>query len=293
MKTAYTYTILRYVHDVASGESLNVGVVLFAPSVRYVSARIQTNYGRLKKAFPNLDGDAHRELMRYLQSSFDRLQTQVEQELPFEQQPGDAAAIACKVLPKDDSSLQWSPVGGGLCSSPSMELERLYKRVVVANDGQKADGGRSDDDVWATYREPLVRQNVIRFLAPHVVTAKNDDHLFEHAWQNHQWHCLEPFSLDLLDAEKIKSKAHRLLGAMTGVREVVSDHRLYLMVGEPQLDRCKPAAQRALNLLLGALPLPTEIIRESEAEAFSLNFAQRIKEHEKEEDATVRIHLTS
>ncbi len=31
MKTAYTYTLLRYVHDFASGEFANVGVVVEAP----------------------------------------------------------------------------------------------------------------------------------------------------------------------------------------------------------------------------------------------------------------------
>jgi hypothetical protein len=38
MKTAYTCTLLRYFHDVASGEFANVGVVLSAPDARYAGA---------------------------------------------------------------------------------------------------------------------------------------------------------------------------------------------------------------------------------------------------------------
>ena len=281
MKTAYTYTILRYVHDVTTGESLNVGVVLLAPKSRFLSARIQTNYGRLRKAFPNLDGDSHRDLMRYLQNSFDELQAKMEQELPFGTQPENAADVAARVLPRDDSSLQWSPVGSGLCSDPSAELTRLFARLVTANDAPSAATGRNDEAVWSTYREPLAREKVIPHLRPHNVATENDEHVFEHAWQNHAWHCLEPFSLDLLDAENIKAKAHRLLGQMIGVRAAVSDCRLYLMVGEPQLEKCRRAAHRALNLLHNDLPesLATKIIRESEADAFSRDFAENIRNH--------------
>jgi hypothetical protein len=38
MKTAYTYTILRYVHDTATGEFVNVSVALYAPDANFVSA---------------------------------------------------------------------------------------------------------------------------------------------------------------------------------------------------------------------------------------------------------------
>jgi len=281
MKTAYTYTILRYVHDVTTGESLNVGVVLLAPKSRFLSARIQTNYGRLGNAFPNLDGDSHRVLMRYLQSSFDQLQAKMVQELPFGVQPESAADVAARVLPRDDSSLQWSPVGSGVCIDPAAELTRLFVRMVTANDAPRAASGRNDDTVWSTYRGPLDREMVLPHLTAHNVATENDEHVFEHAWRNHAWHCLEPFSLDLLDAENIKAKAHRLLGQMIGVRSAVSDCRLYLMVGEPQLEKCKPAAHRALNLLNKDLPdsLATKIIRESEADAFSREFAQNIRDH--------------
>lgn len=279
MKTAYTYTILRYVHDVTTGESLNVGVVLLAPSSRYLSARIQPNYGRLRKAFPNLDGDAHRDLMRYLQSSFDELQTKMEQELPFGTPPEDAGAAAARILPRDDSSLQWSAVGGGICSDPSAELSRLFARLVTANDAPKSDSGRNDEAVWSTYRESLAREKILPHLKPHSVATENDEHVFEHAWKNDNWHCLQPFSLDLLDAENIKAKSHRLLGQMIGVRSAVSNDHLYLMVGEPQLEKCKPAAVRALNLLRKDLPLSTTIIHESEAEGFSREFAESIRKH--------------
>jgi hypothetical protein len=63
MKTTYSYTCLRYIHDVATGEFVNVGVVLYAPEARYLRAICRDNYGRLKHMFPNLDGKAYRSLI--------------------------------------------------------------------------------------------------------------------------------------------------------------------------------------------------------------------------------------
>ena len=286
MKIAYTYTILRYVHDTSAGESLNVGVVLLAPQARYLGASLQPNFGRLRKAFPNLDGDAHRELMRYLQARFDKMQDELANELAFAPAPLDAAAAAASVLPKDDSSLQWSPLGSGLSENPAAELNRLYLRYVTANDAPRADLRRNDELIWSLYRAPLAQARVLRHLSPHKVVTAHDEIEFGHAWKNQQWHCLEPFSLDYLDAESIKGKAHRLLGQMLGVQTAMRNHVLYLMVGEPQLEKCKSAGEKALSLLADRLPVKHEIIREAAAEEFSQGFAQKIEEHLLEHQST-------
>ena len=49
---SYTYAVLRYVHDVTSGEFVNVGVALYAPQARYLGALCRTIYGRLSQSIP-------------------------------------------------------------------------------------------------------------------------------------------------------------------------------------------------------------------------------------------------
>ena len=68
MKTTYTFTVLRYVHDIVAGEFVNVGVALYAPDVRYVSAICTPRYGRLNKVFLEVNGDHLRSLMRFIQA---------------------------------------------------------------------------------------------------------------------------------------------------------------------------------------------------------------------------------
>lgn len=43
----------------------------------------------------------------------------------------DASAISQKVLPDDDSSLQWSRPGGGLTDDPEKSLQDIYRRMVT------------------------------------------------------------------------------------------------------------------------------------------------------------------
>ena len=38
-RTNYTFTVLRYVHDITTGEFVNVGVVLHAPKAKFLRAK--------------------------------------------------------------------------------------------------------------------------------------------------------------------------------------------------------------------------------------------------------------
>ena len=129
MKTSFTFTILRYVHDIATGEFVNMGVALYAPEAKYVSAICNPRYGRLSKVFLDVNGEHLRGLMRYIQARFEERGVKLSTELPFER-PKSIIEIATGILPKDDSSLQWSEPGGGFTENPAATLEELYSRLV-------------------------------------------------------------------------------------------------------------------------------------------------------------------
>ena len=56
----------------------------------------------------------------------------------------DARAYAVKVVPDDDSALQWSPSGVGLTTEPARTFERLYERYVTRYDPTPAAGREGD-----------------------------------------------------------------------------------------------------------------------------------------------------
>ena len=279
MKTPFIYTLLRYVHDVATGEALNVGVALHAPSVRYFGARVQSKFGRLTRAFPSMNGEFHRSLMRSLQAAFDSAAVRYQEELSLSDKPDTLETRLNEVLRPDDSSLQWSSPGGGLTQDPAQELEALYQRMVTSNDAGATRHGRTDDAVWGYYRAPLQRAKVLPHLVPHQVSTPLDQIEFPNAFQNGKWHYLHPLSLDLVDADGIRKKAHTLIGQMSGLRTAMAGSHLYVMLGEPTLNQHRVAMERSLNLLTHNLQVEHTLVREAEAEAFSQELERTIFRH--------------
>src|SRR5262249_11710004 len=121
--TSYTYTVLRYVHDIATSEFVNVGVVLHAPKRAYLRAKTRSTFGRLARVFPDLDGNAFKRTMSFVENSIARAGDRLNDLFP---ESGETAVeFATRTLAKDDSSLQWSPLGSGRTNNPDRELDRL------------------------------------------------------------------------------------------------------------------------------------------------------------------------
>ena len=132
-KQAYSYTVLRYIHDVVSGEVLNVGVVMHAPAIGFLKCRTRKTVDRLKQAFPDLDDAAFIDAMLAVDRGFATVMKQVGTACLFDAGT-DARALALNVLPEDDSALQWSPTMSGLTADLDRTLERLYERYVTRYD---------------------------------------------------------------------------------------------------------------------------------------------------------------
>jgi len=280
MKTAYTYTLLRYVHDVASGEFANVGVVVFSPDVRYAGALCRETYGRISKMFPNMNRDGFKSLMRYIEAQIDAAGARMQGELPLEAMPVDAGALARSVLPHDDSSLQWGPVGGGLCDDPAQKLEDLFARYVVRYDDKTVVNSRTDEEVWSRFKRALDEKHLTARLQTKKISVADDEVEFARAYKNNQWHCIEAISLDLALADSIKDKAHKWLGQITSVKSTSESFRVYFLVGAPQSPGLRESYENALKIL-AKVPVEHEIVPEEAAVGFANRLGSIIEEHER------------
>ena len=128
MKTTFTYTVLRYVHDIATGEFVNMGVALYAPEAKYISAICNPRYGRLSKMFLDVNLQLFA-LGHALHSGPVRgtCEKNLGSELPLAEKPKSIMEIAHGILPRDDSALQWSEPNGGITEDPA---RRLWYRIM-------------------------------------------------------------------------------------------------------------------------------------------------------------------
>lgn len=276
-KYAYTYTVLRYMHDVTTGEFVNVGVALHAPDAPFLGALCRTTYGRLSSAFPGVNGEHFRALMRYIQSQFELLGDRVRDQLKLDG-ANSVRDFATLVLPADDSSLQWSPEGSGRGEDPAATLEKLFERMVMRYDDRHVRVQRDDSEVWRHFKRTLETKQLLRYFEPRKVSVADDEIEFEHTWKNGVLHCLEPVSFDLASAESIRDKAHRWLGRIQSVAAGSEPFRMYFLVGAPQDDALANAYENAISILRKA-PVDKTIWSESEADQLGQTLASEVERH--------------
>lgn len=264
-KQPYNYTVLRYVHDTATAEFVNVGVVLHCASYRFLRAKLRRTHRRLSALFPGFDSLAFRNSMRAIEAALNSVGAKYAEDDLLRSET-NALQIAQSVLPADDSSLQWSPLGSGLTSDPASELDHLFSRLVSKYD-EPSEHRRSDADIWRPVRERLAKANLTSKLRSKVIRGSIDELEFKHAWKNGVWHCCQALSFDLADADGIKRKAREWMGHLTAVSDAPEKFKPYFIVGAPSNINLMPAYGDALAILKKT-PVEPEVFPESEADKF-------------------------
>jgi Protein of unknown function (DUF3037) len=277
-KQKYSYTALRYVHDVMTGEFVNVGVVLFVPSTATVKVKTRSTIGRIKDIFPDLQRVAFVNAMRTIDRGIKKVSKDCA-ETSLLSRDVDAGALARMALPSDDSSLQWSPVGGGLTDDVDKTFERLFERLVSRYDAAHSAHRRTDDDVWRPVRAKIAERNIDVELVKKTIVGSTDEIAFEHAWKNGKWHAYEPISLDMADADGIKDKARRWRGHLDAVHDGASEQvKLHLVIGAPSQKSLIPAYENAVKILSSS-PFQPTIYSEDQIDELVNQFEDEVRAH--------------
>jgi len=262
----YTYIVLRYRHDPLAGELLNLGVLLHAPGSGFLKSAMRSTYSRLSRLYPDFDGAALTADLRRAETRLGRLASSEAADLFSKGRT--AGDFARRVLDDPAGSYIWGEVGSGLTRDPELELARLYARFIGRFDG-KDTNRRTDADVWRPARDRLAERQLDRLFEAKTITSPRDEVVFNHAWKNGVWHCVQPLSFDLASAAHIQEKAARWVGHMVGLRRAEETFRPYFMVGAPAEPALAPAFERAVGFLAEAPGRHApRIVREEDIPAF-------------------------
>ncbi len=264
----YSYSVLRYIHDVVTGEFVNVGLVMIAPGVSgarpIVRFEFKDRIQRLRSLFPDVDRAAFATAIQAVARSARTVAKQIEGGGLFTE--GDARTVAIRMLPHDGSSLQWSEVGTGLAADFEKEFRRIAARMLSHYD-RRTGSKRTDDDVWRPVRTAIIEREIDIEFESKVVRGELDTIEFAHAWKNGKIHAYEPLSFDLADAENIKKKVRRWVGHLSTVAVGKHDEfQAHFIVGRPSDPRLLPSYDDAVKLLRSAAGHP-EVYEEEEIPA--------------------------
>jgi len=279
-RTAYSYSILRYVHDVASGEVINIGVALHSPDSRFFRVICRKSFGRLSEVFPDLKVPSLKSLIKGLMCRFEEVGDAyaTPMELDSKRDSVDLKALVHSVLGKDDSSLIWSNISSGTCVDPAETLRKLFARYVSKYDHKTSRHNRSDEDVWRSFKRSLENRQISTHFKEKVIQGADDEVKFHLAWKNGIWHCVESISFDLNARETIRDKAHKFVGQIASVSDSPEQFKLYLVVGKPNDRQLDDAFDRAVKLIQ-RIPM-TEVYLEEDRDNLIDKLSAQIQTHE-------------
>jgi hypothetical protein len=265
MKTSYSYSILRYHHDVVVGEFVNVGIALHAPEVKLLGFRYSSHYARISEFFRPINHQDFRSILNYLDGRFAELAESLAQseELPLENLGLDILPIAYSVLPKDDNSLQWSPAMGGLTENPAATLEELHERYVLRYIPQKEIHRKDDQAVWKGFHRVIQQRALDRRLQSRIIEAPNLSEKFDFTYQNGITNLLHPISFDLTTSAHIQDKAVKWYGLFDNLAEAPEKFKVIFLLGKPSDGSLMKAYSKAENIL-NRLPVAKDFIPEGE-----------------------------
>lgn len=121
----FEYAVIRIMPRVDRGELLNVGVVLFCKSRKFLQSRIRVDEQRISALFPEIDME---EIKEHLQA-FDHI-------CKGEQNAEGIAALDTQsrfkwLTAKRSTVIQTSEVHPGFCKDPQEKLEQLFEQLVL------------------------------------------------------------------------------------------------------------------------------------------------------------------
>lgn len=117
----YDYALIRVVPRVERGEFVNVGVVLFCRTLRYVAAAVDLERERLRAIAPDLDLDLVEEHLQQIPAICAGIG-------PIGQL-NEAERFHWLVAPHS-TIIQASPVHSGHCDDPEVALEHIMATMV-------------------------------------------------------------------------------------------------------------------------------------------------------------------
>ena len=135
MKTACHYAIVRFMPFVETGEFANVGVVLFAPKVRYFGFHLLGNRtGRITGFFEQLDAQVFRAAMRTFRDELQRIDAMIKQagsdprfNLPVRD---GALALWNEVIKPRETMLRFSEPRMAMADDAGAKVQELYRYYV-------------------------------------------------------------------------------------------------------------------------------------------------------------------
>jgi hypothetical protein len=231
----YQYQLLRYLHDRVSGEFVNVGVVVFEPTTRFLKAKVVTRFSRISQFFSDISGHYLLQTLRNIEREVNDLSISLSDGLTSDTH---LRTLTTQVLPNSDNALIFTEVLQGIDISPKAAFDDLFERIVDRYNRDPGEAARTDAYAWRkVYKRYFDQLGITRHLQSHTVTTRQDTLQFDKAWKNGVWHCYQSVSFDLQKEDAIRNKVYKWSGILDELKTSDEEVKLYLLTVSPRDDK--------------------------------------------------------
>jgi hypothetical protein len=262
----YQYQLVRYIHDRATLEFVNVGIILFEPDSKFLKSQFINRFGRISQFFSDVSGHYLLATLRNFEKEINIISKR-GQELFFPYK--NISEITNTILPKDDSALVCSEVFYGLDVNIDSALSDLYNRLV--NKYQLDEGPDNLDDkyVWKNvYKKYFDKYNITHNLRSFSIRTPHDTIQFDRAWKNGTWHCYQALSFDLKRIESIKNKVYKWSGILNELSNSKEDLYIHFLTVGPSRYKNIQEFINDTFIQRGPSSIKVSLIKENEADKF-------------------------
>ena len=277
MKT-YQYQIVRYTHDILTGEFVNVGVVIFEPKTGYLKSKFINKFGRITQFYAEVNGHGILSALKAFESEIKRIANQLHE--LFRNDFEYIHQITNEILPKDDSALQCTKMAYGLDTNLENAIEDLFERFVDKYNQENLSDTLDDKAVWKeVYKQYFDKYGVSSHLKHHTIQTQNDIFEFDKAWKNGVWNCYQSLSLDLKNNSSIKDKVYKWVGKLNELETAKEQMNIYFLTVSPDKNDLQKFIRDTLSKRDFHDYLNVSVIDESDADSFVESVRKEIINH--------------
>lgn len=132
----YQYQLLRYQHDVATGEFVNVGLVYFDTKTNFLRSRMIKKQERIARFFAEVESEHLMRTLHGIENEFNRLAKSLNNGSAF-QQFWSVKELTSSVLPPNDNALFFSPIFKGIDFDHNDSFNDLYYNLIGKYNGEE------------------------------------------------------------------------------------------------------------------------------------------------------------
>jgi len=272
MNNYFTYSILQYKHNLALGETLNVGILFYFNAINHLEFAVG-NSSRLKSVYPDFNIS---NFNLYLKTILKRINNKVDLFHNTSEFKNFGNYIHNNILPVDSAGLIFSEPKSIIQYTDDISLIiKEYSNIFLPgiNTERPIEHRHNEHFILKKYTNYIFdnhKELENSFIKNEEIRTKNINLRFDLAWRNNSTlNLIKPISFDLSSTQSIQEKAATYLGYLTQLEDYAKSKkvRFDFLIAKPQNKNLDSEYNNALDIL-DFSRAPKKLILESDWERY-------------------------